>query len=69
MDYIQKNAESEGTLWHFKCISGHQGPFHLGDPHYAGAKYNVQVEWEPGEVTYEPLDVIAADDPVTCAVQ
>jgi len=39
-----------------------------GEPHYAGAKYNVQVKWETGEVTYKPLDVIAADDPVTCAV-
>ena len=25
------------------------------------------MEWETGEVTYEPLSVIAADDPVTCA--
>jgi len=68
MDYIQKNAENDKMLWHFKHISGHQGPLHLGDLHYAGAKYNVQVEWETGEVTYEPLDIIAADDPITCAV-
>jgi len=52
MDYIQKNAENDETLWHFKRISGHQGPLRPGDPHYAGAKYNVQVEWETGEVTY-----------------
>ena len=32
-----------------------------------GSKYNGQVEWENGEVTIEPLSVIAADDPVTCA--
>ena len=25
------------------------------------------VEWESGESTYEPLDLIAGDDPVTCA--
>jgi hypothetical protein len=25
------------------------------------------VEWETGETTYEPLDLIASDDPVTCA--
>ena len=24
------------------------------------------VEWETGETTYEPLDLIASDDPVTC---
>jgi hypothetical protein len=27
----------------------------------------VLVEWETGETTYEPLDMIASDDPVTCA--
>jgi hypothetical protein len=26
------------------------------------------VEWENGETTMEPLSVIAADDPVTCAI-
>ena len=26
------------------------------------------VEWETGEITEEPLSLIAADDPVTCAV-
>ena len=25
------------------------------------------VEWETGEITQEPLSLIAADDPVTCA--
>jgi hypothetical protein len=28
----------------------------------------VLVEWENGEITTEPLSVIAADNPVTCAV-
>ena len=26
------------------------------------------VEWESGEVTYEPLTLISKDDPITCAV-
>jgi hypothetical protein len=26
------------------------------------------VEWENGEITSEPLAIIAADDPVTCAI-
>jgi len=68
MDYIQKNAENDETLWQFKCILGHQGPVQPIDPHYAGAKYNVQVKWETGEVPYEPLNVIAANNPMTCAV-
>ena len=34
------------------------------DPDWKGSNYNVQVEWETGEVTFEPLSVIASDDPV-----
>ena len=26
------------------------------------------IEWENGEVTSEPLSIVAADDPVTCAI-
>ena len=32
-----------------------------------GHKYNVRGEWETGEITFEPLAVLAADDLVTCA--
>jgi hypothetical protein len=37
------------------------------DKDWKGSSYNVLVEWEKGETTYEPLQVIAADDPITCA--
>jgi hypothetical protein len=37
-------------------------------PDYNGLSYNVKVEWENGEITSEPLNVIATDDPVTCAI-
>ena len=26
------------------------------------------IEWENGEITSEPFNIIAADDPVTCAI-
>ena len=29
--------------------------------------YNILVDWETGEKTYEPLSILAADDPVTYA--
>ena len=29
------------------------------DPDWKGSKYNVQVEWETGEITFEPLSIIA----------
>jgi hypothetical protein len=35
---------------------------------WKGDKYNVKVAWENGEVSYEPLHMIAADDPVMCAI-
>jgi hypothetical protein len=47
---------------------GHQGPLLWHDKDYNGSRFNVLVEWENGEITTEPLSVIAADNPVTCAV-
>jgi hypothetical protein len=35
---------------------------------WKGDEYDVKVEWENGEVSYEPLHMIAADDPVMCAI-
>ena len=54
-------------LYRFRAIIGHQCPLLASDPDWKGSKYNVQVEWETGEITLEPLSMIAADDPVTCA--
>ena len=50
----------------FRAIIGCQSPLLASDPDWKGSKYNVQVEWETGEITFEPLSIIAADDPVTC---
>ena len=71
LDYINKQEEEAGEqaiVWKFKRVAAHQGPLRKGDPGYNGSKYNVLIEWEDGEQTYEPLDTIAADDPVTCAI-
>ena len=54
-------------LYRFRAIIGHQGLLLGSDPDWKGSKYNAQVEWETGEITLEPLSIIAADDPVTCA--
>ena len=55
-------------IWRFRQITGHAGPLSKRDKNYKGSPYNVLVEWETGETTYEPLHVIAQDDPVTCAI-
>ena len=71
MDYIQKGTDGEedlDLLFRFKDILAHQGPLESTDPNHKGSKYNVMVEWEPGEVTYEPLTLISKEDPINCAV-
>ena len=71
MDYIQKGTEAEedpDSLFEFRDIVAHQGPLESTDPDHKGSKYNVMVEWESGQVTYEPLTLISKDDPITCAV-
>ena len=71
MDYIQKGTDGEedlDLLFKFKDILAHQGPLESTDPNHKGSKYNVMVEWEPGEVTYEPLTLISKKDPINCAV-
>lgn len=67
MSHIEKDQTEEG-VWKFKSITAHQGPLNTTDANYMGSKYNVLVNWETGESTFEPLHVIAADDPVTCAI-
>ena len=72
MSYVQiwdhlDLQQQEQNLYKFTAITGHQGPFSPQDENYKGSKYNVMVEWETGEITEEPLSLIAADDHVTCA--
>ena len=64
------NADNEISedLFKFRAPIGHQGPLKPTDPNWKGCKYNVLVDWETGEKTYEPLSVLAADDPVTCTM-
>ena len=67
LHHIEKE-ENTDIIWKFKDITAHQGPLSRTHPDYKGSSYNVKIEWENGEITYEPLDIIAKDDPVTCAI-
>jgi hypothetical protein len=67
LDYLAKDQDSN-IVWKFQRITSHQGPLAPGHPEYKGSSYNVHIEWENGEITSEPLQVIAKDDPVTCAI-
>jgi hypothetical protein len=68
LDSLEAQEDGEGNVWKFRCITAHQGPLTQHDKDYKGSKYNVMIEWENGEITTEPLSIIAADDHVTCAI-
>ena len=65
LQHIEKDAE---IIWKFKRISAHEGSLGITLPQYKGSRYNVKVDWENGEITHEPLDMLAKDDPFTCTV-
>ena len=71
LEHLEKSQDHDmgmdQELSRFRDIIGHQGPLLASDPDWKGSKYNVHVEWETGEITFAPLSIIAADDPVTCA--
>ena len=67
LDYIEKDEFQEG-VWKFKQIIGHEGPLRKGHPDHKGSLYNVQVLWETGETSWEPLHLIKKCDPVTLAI-
>ena len=70
VSYCEKDdlEAADGIIWKFRRITGHEGPLTNKDPNWKGSSYNVMVEWETGEITEEPLALIATDDPVTCAL-
>ena len=71
LDHLEKEQSEKDNdteqVWSFRRIAAHQGPLRPTDKDWKGSMYNVLIEWETGESTYEPLDLIASDDPITCA--
>ena len=68
VNHIERDNDLDNPIWRFKRILAHQGPLTSTSPDYKGSRYNVLVLWESGEQTYEPLSIVGADDPVTCAL-
>jgi hypothetical protein len=70
-EIIEKQNEEEvndpNCHWVFKEVKNHVGPLKKNHPDYKGSSYNVLVAWEDGQETYEPLDMMIKDDPVTLA--
>jgi hypothetical protein len=67
LDYLAKGFEID-IVWKFRRIISHNGQFQTNHPEYKGFQYNLMIEWENGEMTTDPIAIIAADDPVTCAI-
>jgi hypothetical protein len=61
------SSDIEDGYSQFKRICGHQGPLKVKDAPHKGCKYNLEIEWEDGDITFERLDYIGADDPVSVA--
>ena len=62
-----QSFENDGEK--FFCLVGitaHQGPLTPNDPHYMGSAWNTLVTWEDGSITYEPLHIMAKDQPALC---
>ena len=67
IDHIEKQGEAP-IFWELDHIVSHEGPLTKEHPSYKGSTFNVRVEWSNGEITDEPLSIIAADAPVACAI-
>ena len=63
----QSRMEDGEIYWKFRRILAHEGPLTHRDKNYKGCGYNLLVEWETGEQTMEPLNLVIADGPVTVA--
>jgi hypothetical protein len=69
MNHIELQQSQAGDeTWRYKRIIALSGPIKQTDPFYNGSTYNVMVEWQTREITTEPLSLVAAEDPVMCAI-
>ena len=64
---VNEENKTNDDLYKLRILIGHQGPPNTPSPNWKKCKSNVDVEWETGEKTYEPLSALPADDPVTWA--
>ena len=64
---MQARESGEHDSFTYSGILDHQGPLKKHDPKYKGSSYNVLVNWDDGTQTWEPLNLIAKQDPVTLA--
>ena len=57
----------QSECFSYSGIADHQGPLKAHGPKYCGSSYNVLVTWDDSTQTWEPLNMMAKQDPVTLA--
>ena len=70
MDFLEQHSKSKELVdgyFKFRKINAHQGPLDPDPPDYKGSSYNLYVELETGEVTYETLTQLSMDGHDSCA--
>ena len=63
----QAEADGEQDVYTFVDILDHDGPLTKQSPNYKESLYNVRVRWTDGSETWEPVNMMQKDDPVTLA--
>ena len=59
MEYLEDRTDTgplEDGFYRFKSTKDHKGPYNSSDPAYNGSSYNLLIERETGEQTWEPKD-------------
>jgi hypothetical protein len=63
----KKERENPDAQFLFEEIIAHEGPLRPGMKGYNGSMWNIKVKWADGTTTMEPLELVAKDDPISCA--
>lgn len=66
VDYIEEDQTWDG-IWKFRRILKHK-KVSPKDPDYNKSQWNILIEWEGGETSWEPLAHMVKQDPVTVAI-
>ncbi len=62
----KQESENPNAQFMFQDIIGHEGPLSKDHKDYNGSMWNLRVMWQDGSITTEPLNMVAADDPISC---
>mmetsp|Transcript_20329 Transcript_20329/g.42624 ORF Transcript_20329/g.42624 Transcript_20329/m.42624 type:complete len:1867 (-) Transcript_20329:137-5737(-) len=60
-------APAPGEPQGFKSILDYQGPLKAHDPRYKGSSWNVLLDFDDGTQSWEPVNVVGKDDPISLA--